>query len=169
MKMKTILILSILINVSIELKLKDNTKEKSLRCFGDLEINEACVICQYITQKIDSIIDFDKSCPMLTNIILISNPSFKQYEHVQKIKIVHENIDRRRYQYPKETWLCVEQKIGALVKELCENEISFSYQKYCNAIYNQFDSFIERYILHNNPLKICQNINMCPFSVVFEH
>ena len=57
----------------------------------------------------------------------------------------------------------------ALVKELCKNEISFSYQKYCNAIYNQFDSFIERYILHNNPLKICQNINMCPFSVTFDN
>ena len=165
--MKTIIILIpfILINVSIELRVK----EKRLRCFVDLEINEACVICQYITQKIDSIIDIDKSCPIPTNMILISTPSFKQYEHVQKIKIIHENIDRRRYHYPKETWLCVEKKIGALVKELCKNEISFSYQKYCNAIYNQFDSFIERYILHNNPLKICQNINMCPFSVTFDN
>ena len=92
--MKTIIILIpfILINVSIELRVK----EKRLRCFGDLEINEACVICQYITQKIDSIIDIDKSCPIPTNMILISTPSFKQYEHVQKIKIIHENIDRRR-------------------------------------------------------------------------
>ena len=34
-----------------------------LKCFGNLDLNEACVICRYVTQKIYKVLDISTMCP----------------------------------------------------------------------------------------------------------
>ena len=201
-------------NIDAENAQRERTKEEMseiLQIYGNLNIDEACVICRYITQKMNKLIDIDKMCPILSeNDIIIKSTqpnrdivleeadskidnetineienyddnktlvnetiySFKERERneqdgkkVEKVKVISKCYYSQRRKFPDDKWLCAEEKIGGLIKELCKNEISFSYQKYCNAIYQQFDIVIERTLFHDNSLEMCQKINMCPYKI----
>ena len=84
---------------------------------------------------------------------------------MMKVKVISKCYYSQRRKFPDDKWLCAEEKIGGLIKELCKNEISFSYQKYCNAIYQQFDIVVEKTLFHDNSLEMCQKINMCPYKI----
>ena len=205
-------------NIDAENAQRERTKEEMseiLQIYGNLNIDEACVICRYITQKINKLIDIDKMCSILkendiiikstqsnSDIVLeevddinkietiteINNDednvddnstlvnetiySFKEKERgneigkrVEKVKVISKCYYSKRRKFPDDKWLCAEEKIGRMIKELCKNEISFSYQKYCNAIYQQFDIVVERALFHDNSIEMCQRINMCPYRV----
>ena len=72
---------------------------------------------------------------------------------------------RRRSRFPDPQWDCAEAQIAKLVRYLCEEEVSISYQKYCKPIFEQINTMIESYLYHDNNLEICQNLHMCPVSV----
>jgi hypothetical protein len=72
---------------------------------------------------------------------------------------------RRRSRFPDPQWDCAEIQIAKLVKYLCEDEISISFQKYCKPIFQQINTMIESYLYHDNSLEICQNMHMCPITV----
>ena len=72
---------------------------------------------------------------------------------------------RRRSRFPDVQWDCAETQIAKLVRYLCEEEVSGSYQKYCKPIFEQINTMIESFLYHDNNLEICQNLHMCPVSV----
>jgi hypothetical protein len=72
---------------------------------------------------------------------------------------------RRRSRFPDPQWDCAEAQIAKLVRYLCEEEVSVSYQKYCKPIFEQINTMIESYLYHDNNLEICQNLHMCPVTV----
>lgn len=72
---------------------------------------------------------------------------------------------RRRSRFPDPQWDCAETQIAKLVRYLCEEEVSSSYQKYCKPIFEQINTMIESFLYHDNNLEICQNLHMCPVSV----
>ena len=72
---------------------------------------------------------------------------------------------RRRSRFPDPQWDCAESQIGKIVRYLCEEEISSSYQKYCKPIFEQINTMIESYLYHDNNIEICQNLHMCPVTV----
>jgi len=72
---------------------------------------------------------------------------------------------RRRSRFPDPQWDCAETQIAKLVRYLCEEEVSASYQKYCKPIFEQINTMIESFLYHDNNLEICQNLHMCPVSV----
>jgi hypothetical protein len=72
---------------------------------------------------------------------------------------------RRRSRFPDPQWDCAEAQIAKLVRYLCEEEVSASYQKYCKPIFEQINTMIESYLYHDNNLEVCQNIHMCPVTV----
>lgn len=52
------IILSITINFSKNQSLLSNNEMKQiLKCFGNLDLEEGCVVCRYITQKICILFD----------------------------------------------------------------------------------------------------------------
>ena len=64
-------------NIDAENAQRERTKEEMseiLQIYGNLNIDEACVICRYITQKMNKLIDIDKMCPILSeNDIIIKS------------------------------------------------------------------------------------------------
>ena len=72
---------------------------------------------------------------------------------------------RRRSRFPDPQWDCAESQISKLVMYLCEEEVSFSYQKYCKPIFEQINTMVESFLYHDNNLEICQNLHMCPVTV----
>jgi hypothetical protein len=72
---------------------------------------------------------------------------------------------RRRSRFPDPQWDCAEAQIAKLVRYLCEEEMSASYQKYCKPIFEQINTMIESFLYHDNNLEVCQNIHMCPVTV----
>lgn len=72
---------------------------------------------------------------------------------------------RRRSRFPDAQWECAETQVAKLVRYLCQEEISSSYQKYCRPIYLQITTMIESFLYLDNALEICQNLHMCPISV----
>mgnify|MGYP002380371708 CR=1 FL=1 len=72
---------------------------------------------------------------------------------------------RRRSRFPDPQWDCAETQIGKIVRYLCEEEVSSSYQKYCKPIFEQINTLIESYLYHDNNIEICQNLHMCPVTV----
>jgi hypothetical protein len=69
---------------------------------------------------------------------------------------------RRRSRFPDPQWDCAETQIGKLVRYICEDEVSSSYQKYCKPIFEQINTMIESFLYHDNNIEICQNLHMCP-------
>ncbi len=72
---------------------------------------------------------------------------------------------RRRSRFPDPQWDCAEAQIAKLVRYLCEEEMSSSYQKYCKPIFEQINTMIESFLYHDNNLEVCQNLHMCPVTV----
>lgn len=71
---------------------------------------------------------------------------------------------RRASRFPDAQWDCASGQISRLLKFLCIEEVSLSYQPYCKPIFAQFDSFVESFLYNDNDLEICQNIHMCPIA-----
>ena len=69
---------------------------------------------------------------------------------------------RRRSRFPDPQWDCVETQIAKLLRYLCEEEISLSFQKYCKPLFQQISTIVESFLYHDNNIEICQNVHMCP-------
>ena len=69
MKLVIIIIFILVINQILTLRspvpslLTNKEIKEVMQCFGDLNLEEGCVICRYITQKINKIIDLSTTCP----------------------------------------------------------------------------------------------------------
>lgn len=72
---------------------------------------------------------------------------------------------RRRSRFPDPQWDCAEMQVSKIVRYLCEEELSSSYQKYCKPIFEQINTMIESFLYHDNNLEICQNLHMCPVTI----
>jgi hypothetical protein len=72
---------------------------------------------------------------------------------------------RRRSRFPDPQWDCAEMQVSKIVRYLCEEELSASYQKYCKPIFEQINTMIESLLYHDNNLEICQNLHMCPVTI----
>jgi hypothetical protein len=72
---------------------------------------------------------------------------------------------RRRSRFPDPQWDCAEMQVSKIVRYLCEEELSASYQKYCKPIFEQINTMIESFLYHDNNLEICQNLHMCPVTI----
>ena len=71
---------------------------------------------------------------------------------------------RRSHKYPDPQWDCAELQIGKILKYLCEEEVSHSYQKYCTVLFKQINTITESLLYHDNNIALCQNVHMCPLS-----
>lgn len=71
---------------------------------------------------------------------------------------------RRSQKYPDPQWDCAELQIGKILKYLCEEEVSRSYQKYCNVLFKQINTITESLLYHDNNIALCQNVHMCPLT-----
>jgi hypothetical protein len=71
---------------------------------------------------------------------------------------------RRRSRFPDPQWDCVETQVAKLLRYLCEEEVSSSYQIYCKPIFHQISTIVESFLYHDNNIEICQNIHMCPVT-----
>lgn len=71
---------------------------------------------------------------------------------------------RRRSRFPDPQWDCVETQIAKLLRYLCEEELSISYQKYCKPLFHQISTIVESFLYHDNNIEICQNVHMCPVT-----
>lgn len=74
---------------------------------------------------------------------------------------------RRLSKYPDPQWDCAELQIRKTLRYLCEEEISSSFQKYCNVLFKQINTITESFLYHDNNIEICQNVYMCPFTSEF--
>ena len=74
---------------------------------------------------------------------------------------------RRLSKYPDPQWDCAELQISKVLRYLCEEEISSSFQKYCNVLFKQINTITESFLYHDNNIEICQNVYMCPFTSEF--
>lgn len=83
----------------------------------------------------------------------------------QNFNLETQRRGRRRSRFPDPQWDCAETQIAKLVRYLCEEEVSSSYQKYCKPIFEQINTMIESFLYHDNNLEICQNLHMCPVTV----
>jgi hypothetical protein len=83
----------------------------------------------------------------------------------QNFNLETQRRGRRRSRFPDPQWDCAELQISKIVKYLCEEEVSMSYQKYCKPILLQINTMIESFLYHDNNLEICQNLHMCPITV----
>ena len=72
---------------------------------------------------------------------------------------------RRRSRFPDPQWDCAEGNIIKLLKFICEEEVSLSYQKYCRPIFEQINTLVESFLYHDDNIEICQNLHMCPVTV----
>lgn len=54
---------SIEVKVPIPSVLTNKEIKEVMKCFGELDLEEACVICRYVTGKINKIIDLSTTCP----------------------------------------------------------------------------------------------------------
>ena len=105
----------------------------------------------FITTKED--VHFDKN--FFTNLI----------EKSKNFNLETQRRGRRRSRFPDPQWDCAEMQVSKIVRYLCEEELSASYQKYCKPIFEQINTMIESYLYHDNNLEICQNIHMCPVTI----
>ena len=71
---------------------------------------------------------------------------------------------RRSHKYPDPQWDSAELQIGKILKYLCEEEVSHSYQKYCTVLFKQINTITESLLYHDNNIALCQNVHMCPLS-----
>jgi hypothetical protein len=83
----------------------------------------------------------------------------------QNFNLETQRRGRRRSRFPDPQWDCAETQIAKLVRYLCEEEVSASYQKYCKPVFEQINTMIESFLYHDNNLEICQNLHMCPVTV----
>ena len=51
------------VKVPIPSVLSNKEIKEVMKCFGDLDLEEACVICRYVTGKINKILDLSTTCP----------------------------------------------------------------------------------------------------------
>lgn len=71
---------------------------------------------------------------------------------------------RRSQKYPDPQWDCAELQIGKILKYLCDEEVSRSYQKYCKVLFKQLNTITESLLYHDNNIELCQNVHMCPLT-----
>lgn len=86
-------------------------------------------------------------------------------EKSQNFNLETQRRGRRRSRFPDPQWDCAEMQIAKIVRYLCEEELSASYQKYCKPIFEQINTMVESFLYHDNNLEICQNLHMCPVSI----
>lgn len=68
---------------------------------------------------------------------------------------------RRRSRFPDPQWDCVETQVVKMLRYLCEEEISQSFQKYCKPLFLQVSTIVESLLYHDNDIEVCQNVHMC--------
>lgn len=105
----------------------------------------------FITTKED--VHFDKS--FFNNLI----------ERSKNFNLETQRRGRRRSRFPDPQWDCAEMQVSKIVRYLCEEEMSATYQKYCKPIFEQINTMIESFLYHDNNLEVCQNLHMCPVTI----
>lgn len=103
---------------------------------------------------------------LLSSFVEISEDN-SQSDHIEKYSnrnIIGKKI-KKRSRFPDVQWECAKSQITKMVKYLCEEEISSSYQKYCKPIFEQINIMIESFLYNDNQLEICQNVHMCPVLI----
>lgn len=91
----------------------------------------------------------------------------KLIKHSDNFNLETQRRGRRRSRFPDPQWDCAESQISKILRYLCEEEVSFNYQKYCKPLFQQINTIIESYLYHDTNIEICQNLHMCPVSVDF--
>jgi hypothetical protein len=86
-------------------------------------------------------------------------------EKSQNFNLETQRRGRRRSRFPDPQWDCAEMQVAKIVRYLCEEELSASYQKYCKPIFEQINTMVESFLYHDNNLEICQNLHMCPVTI----
>jgi len=149
----------------------DNLKEIN-KTFDEIEKEKDIKISKNLKIKVNNQI---KNPPMIFSSFLESNDNIHFDKNLfetlikksENFNLETQRRGRRRSRFPDPQWDCAETQIAKLVRYLCEEEISSSYQKYCKPIFEQINTMIESFLYHDNNLEICQNLHMCPVSVDF--
>jgi hypothetical protein len=82
--------------------------------------------------------------------LLLNNPFLLSFLKHKKLHFTHDQ------------WICAEEELAKVLSYFCEEEVSQSYQKYCKLIFENFSKFIESFLLQNNDIETCQQIEVCP-------
>jgi len=142
--------------INLSIKLNNNEETLTKDDLSQLDSNIANPpLDSFLSTKED--IHFDKN--FFQNLV----------EKSKNFNLETQRRGRRRSRFPDPQWDCAELQISKIVRYLCEEEMSSSYQKYCKPVFEQINTLIESFLYHDNNLEICQNIHMCPVTIDIHH
>ena len=126
-------------------------------------------LIQHFKQKENEIETIDNPPSLNFSSFIESDPKvdidfYKAIDTSMNYNIETMRRGRRSQKYPDPQWDCAELQIGKILKYLCEEEVSRSYQKYCTVLFKQINTITESLLYHDSNIALCQNVHMCPLT-----